>query len=107
MDLEDLTPDGGSLSRPVTGSHGQVVAQFTPARIPHPDELWRPFTRMNGMTADGQQGEPFGSYRPGQGLEHEPVDRAERDSEKTAQNAYHFTQAAGQIRAALRGGIVG
>jgi hypothetical protein len=71
--------------------------------ISHPDAIWEPFTRTTGMTREGQQGDPLGGYRPGHGLEHEPVDQAERNSEHTVQHAA-FTNTASQIRAALRPG---
>jgi len=103
MDLEDLTPaGGGSLSRPVIGPHGRPVATFTAPETPHPDELWTPLTRMQDVTRDGQQGAPFG--RPGHGLEHEPLDQDERNSEHLVQNVGAHVQVAGQIRSALRPG---
>jgi hypothetical protein len=106
VDLSELTPSGGgNLSCPVMGPHGRPVATFTPAETPDPADLWEPFTRTTDRTRDASQGDPFG--RPGHGLEHEPVDRAERDAQKTAQSAAGFQQTATQIRAALRGGIAG
>jgi hypothetical protein len=106
MNLDDLTPDGGgSLRRPVLGPHGRAVATFTAHETPDPASLWTPFTRTTEQTRDGQQGSPLGGYQPGHGLEHEPLDRAERDSDHLVQNVYSHAQTARQIRAALRGGI--
>jgi hypothetical protein len=82
--------EGGSpwyQRRPVTGPHGRTVATFTPTVTPDPADLWEPFTRVTGMTSDGSQGAPYGSYRPGSSIEHEPVDRAERMAQATAQTA--------------------
>ncbi|WP_300609943.1 hypothetical protein [Trebonia sp.] len=106
MDMDDFTPAlGGSLRIPVTAHRGQVVAQFTVPATPHPDELWNAHTRMTDATRDGSQGDPLGDYRPGHGLEHEPLDDAEKASQHTAQNAWSLTETARGIRAALRGGI--
>lgn len=103
MDLDTLVPaGGGSLSRPVLGPHRQAVATFTQTETPHPDDIWEPLSRVTGMTADGQQGDPLGGYQPGRSIEHEPVDDAERDSQHTVQRAYSFAETAGQVRAALR-----
>lgn len=55
------------------------------------------------MSRNGTQGDPYGDYRPGRPIEHEPVDQAERYAEHVAQDASH-TVAAGQVRAALRPG---
>jgi len=89
MDLDDLTPmGGGSLRMPVTGPHRQTVAQFTLTRHVDPAEAWRPLTRMNDVTRGGQQANPYGSF--GHGLEHEPVDRAERLSMHTAKSAVTY-----------------
>ena len=121
MDLDDLTPmGGGSLRMPVTGPHRQTVASFTLTRNVDPAEAWQPFTRMNDVTRGGQQGNPYGSF--GHGLEHEPVDRAERMAMHTAQTAtkdkdedgqdgewkpvvFDHAEAATAIRAALRPGM--
>ena len=43
------------------------------------------------MTANGVQGAPYGSFRPGGSLEHEPVDRAEAIAMHTAQSAVAHT----------------
>jgi hypothetical protein len=101
LDDPDLTPAGASLSRPVLGPHRQAVAQFTPTRVVHPDELWEPFSRTTDQACDGSQGAPLG-YRPGHCLEHEPLDQDEKASGHSAQNAYSFAETAGQIRSALR-----
>ena len=106
IDDPDLTPAGGTLSRPVLGPHRVPVATFTPAQTPHPDAIWEPLTRTTGMTADGQQGDPFGGYRPGHGLEHEPLDSAEKARQRTVQSAYSFAETADQIRSALRPGAI-
>ena len=105
MDLDTLVPaGGGSLSRPVLGPRRQIIGTFTPAQTPDPGDLWEPLTRTTGITAGGQQGDPFGGYRPGHGLEHEPLDSAEKAGQHTAQSAYSFAETAGQVRAALRPG---
>jgi hypothetical protein len=106
IDDPDLTPTGGTLSRPVLGPHRRVVATFTPTQTPDPADLWEPFSRTTDQARDGQQGDPLGGYRPGHGIEHEPVDDAERASQHTVQRFDHV-QAANQIRSALRGGIAG
>jgi len=118
MDLadSDLMPAGASLPRPVLGPHRVPVATFTPAVTPDPAGLWAPFTRTTAVTREGQQGSPLGGYRPGRSIEHEPVNRSERLAMKTAQSAASYAgaerdddrqpahvQAAGDIRAALRG----
>lgn len=103
MDLDTLVPaGGGSLSRPVLGPHRVPVATFTPAQTPHPDELWQPFTRVTGMTADGQQGDPLGGYRPGHGIGHEPLDQDEKQSQHTAQIAAPHAIADSMVRSAMR-----
>jgi hypothetical protein len=102
MDLEDLTPAGGSLRVPVIGHRGQVVAQFTVSATPRPDELWEHGKRATDATRDGTQGSPMGSYRQGHSLEHEPVDKAERGSQHVVQDV---AEHAARIRAALRPGI--
>jgi hypothetical protein len=105
MDMDDLTPAStGSLRQPVTPPAREPVATFTMPPALSLDEIWhgRPTTRLTDATRGGSQGDPFGGYRPGHGLEHEPVDGAERDAQHTAQNAAHLV-AATQIRAALRG----
>jgi hypothetical protein len=105
IDDSDLLPvGGGNLRASADPPVRQQVATFTPTRSQHPNEIWPAFGRMNDMTRNGSQGLPFGSYRPGRPLEHEPVDRSERDAEHTAQSAFHAV-AAGQVRTALRGGI--
>lgn len=101
MDISELAPAGADMSRQVIGPHGRAVATFTPTQTPDPGDIWEPFSRTNDTTRDGQQGSPLG-YRPGHGIEHEPVDDAERASQRTAQSAYSFTETAGQIRSALR-----
>jgi hypothetical protein len=122
MDMDDLTPAGsGSLRFPVPGPSGRTVATFTPTRSVHPDEIWQPFTRLASMTTDGTQGNPFGSYRPGRFIVHEPVDRAERMAMHTAQSItgnsgdgddgggqtglqFNHAETASAIRGALRPG---
>ena len=59
------------------------------------------------MTAGGQQDDPFGGYRPGHSIEHEPLDQDEQASQHTTRNVFDQVQTAGQIRAALRPGIAG
>ena len=105
IDDPDLTPVG-ALPRPVLGPHRVPVATFTPTLTPHPDELWRPFTRTNDVTRDGFQGAPL-SYQPGRSIEHEPLDQGEKDSARTTQRAYSFAETAGHIRSALRPGALG
>ena len=78
------------------------MATFTPTRTQHPDELWQPH-RPTATSRGGSQGDPF-NFRPGRSIEHEPVDRSERDSEHVAKAASHVV-AGQQIRAALRGGM--
>ncbi|HET9081110.1 MAG TPA: hypothetical protein VFO01_11440 [Trebonia sp.] len=98
MDMQDLTPAGsGSLRAPVTGPHGQTVAQFTIPPDHRPDELWEHGTRTTDATRGGSQGEPLGRYQPGHGLEHEPEDKPERES-------FDMVKTAGMVRAALRPG---
>ena len=104
MDLDTLVPaGGGSLSRPVLGPHRQVVASFTPHQATDPDAIWEPFTRTTETTRGGQQGAPLG-YRPGHGLEHEPLDQDERNSDHLVQNVFSLHDTGGQIRSALRPG---
>jgi hypothetical protein len=104
MDISELAPAGADMSRQVIGPHGRAVAQFTAHQATDPDSIWTPLSRTNDMTRDAPQGAPLG-YQPGHALEHEPVDRAERDSQRTAQNVFDHVQAAGDIRAALRPGF--
>lgn len=79
----------------------------------HPDEIWQPLSRPTFETAAGRQGDPLGGYRPGRSLEHEALDRAEREAQRTAKvaakNAEHrddvgpnFQTSARMVRAALR-----
>jgi len=104
LDDDDLTPVGaGDLPTPVV-VHGRTVGTFTTPAYRHPDALWQPLSRPTSMSSDGSQGSPLGSVRnalrPGGSIEHQPVDGAERDAQRTAQHI-----AAGQqIRSALRGG---
>jgi hypothetical protein len=100
LDDADLTPAAGKLRRPVQ-VHRQTVAQFTPTATLDPAEVWEPFSRPTFDTTDGTQGNPLGSFRPGRSIEHEPMDNAERDAQRTAQQASHVG-AAQQVRAALR-----
>ena len=103
--LDDLTTaGGGSLRGPVTPPAREQVATFTAPRALSLDAIWhgRPPTRLTDATRGGSQGDPFGSYRPGRSIEHEPVDKVERDAQHTAQKAAHVVAGA-QIRAALRG----
>jgi hypothetical protein len=116
MDMTDpdLSPSGASLPRPVAGPMRQTVAQFTATRNVDPSEIWEPFSRPTMQTSDGSRGNPYGSFRMGHGLEHEPVDRAERMA--TARTAAAFggdedrqpvpahEEAGATIRAALRPG---
>lgn len=102
IDDPDLTPAGGTLSRPVIGPRRQIVAQFTPTQTTDPADLWQPFTRTTDATRDGSQGAPLG--QPGHGLEHEPTDTAEKASQHLVQRFDH-AQTATTIRAALRPGI--
>jgi hypothetical protein len=67
------------------------------------DEIWHG-RRTNDVTSDGQQGNPLG--RPGYGLEHEPLDQEERDSDHTVQRAASFADTARVVRSALRPGAV-
>lgn len=103
MDLDNLVPaGGGTLSRPVLGPHGAPVATFTPAPDLALDEIWHG-GRTTGMTRDGIQGAPLG-YQPGHGIEHEPLDQDEKQSQHLVQRFDH-AQTATTIRAALRPGI--
>ena len=99
MNLDDMTPvGGGTLRQPTCPRAGRAVhADPDPA---HPDEIWQPLGRVADITRGGVQGSPFGGYRPGHGLEHESVDKAER----AAQNASH-TVAAARVRAPVRPGL--
>ena len=103
MDLDSLTPaGGGSLRREVTGPHRVPVATFTAPSAPDPDAIWHG-GRTNDMTRDGSQGDPLG-YQPGHGIEHEPTDQDERNSERTVRNiAAPHAVAGSMVRAALRG----
>jgi hypothetical protein len=104
IDDADVIPvGGGSLRQPAEPPVRQTVATFTPTRTQHPDELWTPMTRVTTATRGGFQGQPFGAYRVGHGLEDEPVTRNGRDSQHTVQAAH--VVAASQVRAALRGGV--
>lgn len=103
MDINDFTPaNSGSLSAPAAPRPIQSVATFSPPRQLQLDEIWHG-QRATALTSDGSQGDPYGSARPGHGLEHEPVDTAERESQDTAQG-FDLHGAAGSIRAALRPG---
>jgi hypothetical protein len=103
MDLDNLVPQGGgSLSRPVFGPHGQVVATFSAPQTPDPAALWEPH-KTTDATRGGSQGNPFG--RPG-GIEHEPLDNSEKASGHLVQNVASHVQAAGDIRSALRPGSI-
>ena len=90
---------GGDLSRPVLGPRRQIVATFTPTQTTDPADLWQPFTRTTDATRDGRQGDPF---QPGHGIEHEPLDQDEKDSEHTVQIAAPHAVAGSMVRAALR-----
>jgi hypothetical protein len=108
MNDNDLIPEGATdLPRPVIIA-GRTVATFTPTRHTDPAEAWTPFTRPTSMSSDGTQGDPYGSLlsalRPGQSIEHEPTDNAEKASQRAAQAASHMT-AGQQVRAALRPSI--
>jgi hypothetical protein len=103
IDDGDLTPAGASLRTTIRpDASAAPVATFTRTRAVHPDELWQPLTRTTETTRDGQQGSPFG--RPGHGLEHEPLDQDERDSERVTRNAFDYVKTSSTIRAALRPG---
>lgn len=111
IDDDDLTSTGASLPLPVA-VHGRTVATFTPTRHVSPAEAWQPFMRPTSMTSDGNQGSPLGSLRsalpPGQSIEHEPVDAAERGAQNTAQaaaKAASHIEAGNAIRSALRPGV--
>ena len=109
LDDDDLTPSGaGPLSGPAASPTREPVATFTPTAYTHPDDIWPAFGGLNRTTElsrGGSQGNPLGGYRPGRSIEHEPVDRAERDAQQTAQNATHFETHAAYVRAGLRGGV--
>jgi hypothetical protein len=100
MDLDDLTPVGGSSLRgPAAPAVREPVATFTLTRAVHPDEIWSP---RGSEIASPQR--PL-SPAPGHGFEHEPVNRAERDAQQTAQNAgQSLADHAASIRATLRPG---
>jgi len=101
MDLEDFAPAGASFRsalRPAASA--EPVATFSAPRDLSLDEIWHG-GRTNDMTRDGYQGDPFGGYRPGHGLAHEPFNKAERAAMQTAQAVHQ--EAAGQVRSALRG----
>jgi hypothetical protein len=105
LDDPDLLPvGGGSLRGPASPPVHEPVARFTPTKNVDPSEIWPAGTRPTTMSRGGSQGDPYGSYRAGGSIQDEPVTRNERDAQHTAQNAAHFV-AAGQVRAALRGGI--
>jgi hypothetical protein len=106
MDMQDITPAGtGSLSGPAAPPSREPVATFTAPPALSLDAIWhgRPTARMTDATRGGSQGDPFGGYQPGHGLEHEPTDDAERDAQHTVQNA--GVVAGQQIRSALRGNV--
>jgi hypothetical protein len=104
MDLDDLTPAGeGSLRRPVLGPHRVPVAQFTHTQTTDPAELWQPFTRTTDATRGGIQGAPLGG--PGHGIEHKPLDQAEKQSQHLAQNVFNHAETASTIRSAPRPGF--
>ena len=42
MNLEDLTPEGGSLHASAAPVLRNTVAKFTLSRAVHPDEMWSP-----------------------------------------------------------------
>jgi hypothetical protein len=100
MDLEDLTPAGASFRsalRPAAGAG--PVATFSAPQYMHPDAIWSP----RGSELAPSQLPLVQPMQFGHGLEHEPLDSAERASQATVQ-ATLADHAAG-IRAALRPGF--
>lgn len=97
VNLDDLTPAGsGSLAGPAAPPSREPVATFTQTRITHPDEIWSP---------RGSEITPPGRPLPGHGFEFEPVSRAERAAQHTAQDVGDYQAAAASVRVALRPGI--
>lgn len=93
MNLEDLTPAGGGSLRALVASPAcEPVATFTRPVVQHPDETWNP---RGSEIAPPQR--PL-TPAPAHGFEHEPVNRAERAAQHTAQNASDFHAAATSIR---------
>lgn len=93
MDLDDFVPAGGGSLRTRVVHNGQTVGTFSTPAL-NLDEHYRQ-TRLRS------------ALRPGHGLEHEPVDGAERASQHTAQHAAQFNHAetSRMIRSALRPGF--
>lgn len=107
LDDDDLTPSGaGSLRGQAAPPAREPVATFTTPPALSLDEIWhgRPATRFTDVIRGGSQGNSFGNYRPGHGLEHQPVNKAGRDAQRTAQDAADFIASVAHIRAALRPG---
>lgn len=92
MDLDDFVPAGGGSLRTRVVHNGQTVATFSTPALNLDEHFQQAHLR---------------SLRPGHGLEHEPLNQAERASEKTAQNAAGFDHAetSRMIRSALRPGV--
>lgn len=97
MNLEDLTSGlGGLLSGPAAPRSSEPVATFTATQYQDPDTIWAPRSRE---FAPASRPLP----QSGHGFEHEPVSRAERAAQHTAQDAgQSLADRAASIRVALR-----
>jgi hypothetical protein len=96
MDLEDLTPAGGSLRGPVTPRISEPVATFTPTGITHPDSVWSP----RGSEIGPPQ-RPL--TQPAQFYQHAESERPVA-APYTDSPSVHAESAA-QVRSALRPGV--
>lgn len=96
MDLEDLTPAGGTLRAPLAPRVSEPIATFTQTRAMHPDEIWSP---------RGSEIAPPSRPLP------QPAEfysRAESESpavRDTGTSALPHAEVGAQIRAALRPGV--
>jgi hypothetical protein len=104
MDISEFAPVGaeGSLRGPVTPAAREYTAAFvhTPGSVTHPDLIWSPRGSEIGPPQRPLT-QPAQFYQPGGSIEHEPVNKAERASQATAQT---IADHAAGIRAALRPG---
>lgn len=95
MDLEDLTPAGGTLRGALRPAMHEPVATFTPTSITHPDEIWSPRGSEIGPSA-----RPL--TQPTQFVQH----AGERPVRAlyTGGSSPH-AEASAQVRSALRPGV--
>jgi hypothetical protein len=82
---DDFTPVGGESLRGRVLHAGQQVATFTPAEVPHPDDIWHPL------------GGELDQSRPQRAL-------APRQDRKTGHAKHPHAETARMVRSALRPG---